>query len=57
MGRPNNQAGCTKFGKLIHGQDPIRAGRVSNFSEINKRECPFIWQVRVCIPNKIYLCI
>ena len=30
-GRPNNQAGCTKFGKLINGQCAIRAGRVSNF--------------------------
>ena len=47
MGRPNNQAGCTKFGKLINGQDAIRMGRVSNFSEINKRACPFIRQVRV----------
>ena len=47
MGRPNNQAGCTKFGKLINGQGAIRAGRVSNFSEINKRACPFIRQVRV----------
>ena len=47
MGRPNNQAGCTKFGKLINGQGAIRAGRVSNFSEKNKRACPFIRQVRV----------
>ena len=37
MGRPNNWAGCTKFGKLINGQGAIRAVRVSNFSEINKR--------------------
>ena len=49
---PNNQAGCSgvyilsKFGKLINGQDEIRAGRVSNFSEINKRACLFR-QVRV----------
>ena len=49
MGRPNNQAGCTKFGKLINGQGAIRAGRVSNFSEINKRACPFIRQVRVLL--------
>ena len=47
MGRPNNQAGCTKFGKLINGQGAIRAGRVSNFSEINKQACPFIRQVGV----------
>ena len=47
MGRPNNQAGCTKSGKLINGQGAIRAGRVSNFSEKNKRACPFIRQVRV----------
>ena len=47
MGRPNNRAGCTKSGKLINGQGAIRAGRVSNFSEINKRACPFIRQVRV----------
>ena len=33
MGRPNNQAGCTKFGKLINGQGAIRAGKVSNFAE------------------------
>ena len=46
MGRPNNQAGCTKFGKLINGQGAIRAGRVSNFSEINKQACLFIRQVR-----------
>ena len=32
--------------KLIKGQGAIRAGRVSNFSEINKRACPFIRQVR-----------
>ena len=49
MGRPNNQAGCTKFGKLINGQRAIRAGRVSNFTEINKRACPFIRQVRVAL--------
>ena len=47
MGRPNNGAGCAKSGKLINGQGAIRAGRVSNFSEINKRACPFIRQVRV----------
>ena len=47
MGRPNNLAGCTKFGKLINGQGTIRAGRVSNFSEMNKWACPFIRQVRV----------
>ena len=47
MGRPNIQAGCTKFGKLINGQCAIRAGRVSNFSEKNKLACPFIRQVRV----------
>ena len=47
MGRPNNWAGCTKSGKLINGQGAIRAGRVSNFSEKNKRACPFIRQVRV----------
>ena len=35
-GRPNNWAGCTKFGNLINRQGVIRAGRVSNFSEINK---------------------
>ena len=33
--------------KLINGQGAIRAGRVSNFSEKNKRACPFIRQVRV----------
>ena len=48
MGRPNNQAACTKFGKLINGQGAIRAGRVSDFSEINKQACPFIRQVRAC---------
>ena len=53
MGRPNNQAGCTKFGKLINGQGAIRAGRVSNFSEINKRACPFIRQVRVSTFEKL----
>ena len=37
MGRPNNQAGCTKFGNLINRQGAIRVGRVSNFSKINKR--------------------
>ena len=37
MGRPNNHAGSTKFGKLINRQGRIRAGRVSNFSEIYKR--------------------
>ena len=47
MGRPNNRAGCTKSGKLINGQGAIRAGRVSNFSEINKRACPFIRDLRV----------
>ena len=47
MGRPNNWAGCTKFGKLINGQGATRPGRVSNFSKINKRACPFIRQVRV----------
>ena len=47
MGRPNNSAGCTKSGKLINGQRTLRAGRVSNFSEKNKRACPFIRQVRV----------
>ena len=44
MGRPNNQAGCTK---LINRQGAIRAGRVSKFSEINKWACPFNRQVRV----------
>ena len=33
--------------KIINGQGAIRAGRVSNFYEINKRACPFIRQVRV----------
>jgi len=47
MGRPNNRAGCTKSGKLINGQGAIRAGRVSNFSEINKRAYPFIRKERV----------
>ena len=47
MGRPNNRAGCTKSGKLINWQGAIRAGRVSKFSEKNKRACPFIRQVRV----------
>ena len=47
MGRPNNQAGCTKFGKFINGQGAIRVGRVSKFFEINKQACPFIRQVRV----------
>ena len=47
MGRPNNQAGCTKLVKIINGQGAIRAGRVSNFSEMNKRACPFIRQVKV----------
>ena len=52
MGRPNNQAGCTKFGKLINWQGSIRAGRVSDFSEMNKRVCPFIRQVRVVSPSQ-----
>ena len=52
MGRPNDQVGCSKFGKIINGQGVIRAGRVSNFSEINKRACPFIRQVRVVIQGK-----
>ena len=47
MGRLNNRTGCTKSGKLINGQGAIRAGRVSNFVEKNKRACPFIRQVRV----------
>ena len=47
MGRLNNQAGCTKFGNLINGQVAIRVGRVSNFSEIDKRASPLIRQVRV----------
>ena len=47
MGRPNNPAGCTKSEKLINGQGALRAGRASNFSEKNKRACPFIRQVRV----------
>ena len=47
MDRPNNQEGCTKFGTLINGQGAIRAGMVSNFSEIDKRACLFIRQVRV----------
>ena len=54
MGWPNNQAGCAKFWKLINGQGSIRAGRVSNFSEINKRACPFIRQVWV-LTNLTYL--
>ena len=53
MGRPNNQAGCTKFGKLINGQGVIRAGRVSNFSVMNKRAYPFIRQVRVYAMPKV----
>ena len=32
---------------LINGQGPIRAGRVSIFSEINKWAYPFTRQVRV----------
>ena len=47
MGRPRNQAGCTKFRKLINRQGSIRAGRVSNVSETNKWACPLIRQVRV----------
>ena len=47
MGRPNNQAGCAKFGNLINGQGAIRVDKVSNFSEMNKQACPFIRQVRV----------
>ena len=49
MGMPNNQAGYTKFGKLINEKGAIQAGRVSNFSKINKQACPFIRQVRVPI--------
>ena len=48
MSKPNNQAGCTEFGKLINKQGAIRAGRVSNFFEVNKRACPFIRKVREC---------
>ena len=40
MGRPNNQAGCTYFGKLINWQSAIS-------SEVNKRVCWFIKQMRV----------
>ena len=53
MGRPNNQAGCTKSGKLINGQGAIRTGRVSNFSEMNNRACPFIRQVRVATMSMV----
>ena len=51
MGRVQNGkwAGLTKSGKLINGQGAIKAGRVSNFSEKNKRACLFIRQVRVVI--------
>ena len=47
MGRPNDLTGCTKFGNLTNEQSAIKGGRVSNFSEINKRACPLIRQVRV----------
>ena len=47
IGRPNDRAGCTKFGNLINEQGAIRAGRVSNFSELKKQACPFIRQMRV----------
>ena len=52
MGRPNNQAGCTKSEKSINGKGTIIAGRVSNFSEKNKQACPFIRQVRVYRMNQ-----
>ena len=45
-GRPDKRAGSKKFGKLIKRQDTIRVGRAAKFSEINKRTCPFIRQVR-----------
>ena len=47
MGRPNNWAGCTKFGKSINGQGAIRTDRVQTFFEIDKQACPFVRQVRV----------
>ena len=53
MGRPDNRAGCTKSGKSINGQGAIKADRVSNFSEKNKRACLFIRQMRVPVQMQL----